>query len=150
MVRTISLVVGGVLLLWFVSTMLLGPSTAGVELNSPPAGNLETAPAPGQLPPCVTVHTYSARGWAGHDLTRSDFWLKGCNNQAGQLRIASGPTCAAQSFLGPGTASCSAVPSGSRLRVTVTFHYPGVLDLISSQPSTSTFYIDPSGSYSTL
>jgi hypothetical protein len=81
-------------------------------------------------------------------LTRSDAWLTGCNNSAGDLRIESGPTCSAQSILGPGAALCSAIPSGHNLRVTITFHYPGLLDQISGQPATSTFTINPSGNYS--
>lgn len=148
--RTVGLVVGGVFLLWFVGNLLLGPNTSGVELSSTPVAGVDMAPQPGELPKCVGAHTYSARGWSGHDLIRSDVWLTGCNNPAGQLRIKSGPTCAAKSFLGPGVAYCSASPSGSRLRVTVTFHYPAGLDSISGQPATSTFFIDPSGGYSSF
>jgi hypothetical protein len=139
--RNVAIAVGALFLAWFVGNLALGPSTGGVDLNSNLTGELAVQP------PCTAVHTYVGRGWAGHELVRSDVWLTGCKNPAGQMRILAGPTCEATSFLGAGTATCSSAPDGSDLSVTVTVHYPFGLDIVSGGPVTTTFRIDPGGGY---
>ena len=145
--QKIGLIVLGIFFFWFGLNMALGPSGSGSQTNYVWAGGPNATPQPGELPQCVKVHTYSTRGWTGHELIRSDVWVTGCNNAEGQLRVASGPTCTAETFLGPGTAFCSSAPSGNDLRVSVAFDY-GFLNQISGQLRTSTFTISPSGNYS--
>ncbi len=108
------------LAVWLMSPMLLGAGTGGVELNSP----VDVPPEPGQLPACVSVHTYDSRSWGGWKTVQSDVWLTGCNNSSGELRVQSGPTCTATSFLGAGEAICTATPDGSKLKVAVKVVYP--------------------------
>ena len=145
--RNVVIAVGAVLLAWFGASLALGPSGSGVDLNSETSAFSTGPPEPGAPTPCVRVHTYSLRGWGSHSLTQSNVWLVGCTDPAGHMRIASGPTCSATSFLGAGTASCYSTPDGSDLKVTVTIHYPFGLDWIANSPSTTTFRIDPGGGY---
>lgn len=127
-----------------VNALLLGPYTGGVYLNAPPAANSQ----PGSLPGCVSVHVFSSRGWGSWQTIHSQVDLSGCNTSDGQLRISSGPTCSASSFLGPGTASCSATNVGADIKVRVEIHYPYLLDWTSGSPSVTNFTINPSGNYS--
>jgi hypothetical protein len=130
---------------WLIGPMLPGSGSGGVELRSTYADFL---PQPGQLPACVSVHTYDLRSWGSWSTFRSDVWLVGCNNAAGQLRIASGPSCRATSFLGGGQATCIATPDGNKLKVTVNFVYPFGLNQVAGPKSSSTFWVDPGGGYS--
>ena len=66
------------------------------------------------------------------------------------MRLESGPACRATSFLGPGSATCTAMHWGTSLKVVVTVEYPFGLNLISGQPATSSFRIDPGGGYNSL
>jgi hypothetical protein len=147
MARKAFLVVGFALLLQFLGVMLLGPSTGGVELGQIPVPQPGADYQPGQLPPCVSAHTYARRAWPGLQMIGSDVWLVGCNDADGRLRISSGPTCQATSFLGRGTATCTASPSGSNLKVTVHINYPFGLDLLAGQPASTTFTLHPDGGY---
>jgi hypothetical protein len=78
---------------------------------------------------------------------RSDVWVAGCNDVYGHLRIASGPSCTATTFLGPGTATCTATPAGDRLKVVVHISYPFVFDWLYGRPSTTAWTISPDGGY---
>ena len=131
--------------LWIFGPVLLGGSTSGVELGNWPPPQLSDQP-PGS-PSCVTAHTYDSRSWPGLQMLRSDVWVIGCKDMLGHLRIASGPTCAATSFLGPGTATCTATPDGDRLRVVVHISYPFVLDWLSGRPSTTAWTVSPDGGW---
>jgi hypothetical protein len=117
---------------------------SGVELGSWPPVQPTDPPV---SPPCVTAHTYDSRGWGGWQAIRSDVWVMGCKDVAGQLRLASGPTCAATSFLGPGTATCTATPAGDRLRVVVTINYPLGLDWLAGRASTAAWIVSPGGGW---
>jgi hypothetical protein len=134
-----------VVAVWLISPMLLGSGTGGVEL-----GHTDTSfpPQPGQLPACVSVHTFEYRNWGGWKTIQSDVWLTGCNNAEGQLRLESGPTCRATSFLGSGQATCSAAADGNKLKVVVNILYPFDLNVLDPQKATTIFWIDPGGSYS--
>ena len=78
---------------------------------------------------------------------RSDVWVMGCKDVGGQLRLASGPTCSATMFLGPGTATCTATPAGDRLKVVVHISYPFGLDWLAARPSMTAFTLSPGGGY---
>jgi hypothetical protein len=132
------------LALWVFGPLLLGMSSSGVELGiwPPPLGD-----QPPESPPCVTAHTYDARSWPGLQMLRSDVWVTGCKDVFGHLRIASGPTCTATSFLGPGTATCTATPAGDRLKVVVHITYPFGLDWLSGRPSTTAWTVSPGGGW---
>jgi hypothetical protein len=125
--------------------MLLGGGGGGVELHS---SYSDFPPQPGALPACVSAHTFDSRSWGGWNTIRSDVWLTGCNNASGQLRIESGPTCQATSFLGAGHITCTATPDGSNLKVVVHVDYPLGLNLVAGQRTTTSFWVDPSGDYS--
>lgn len=96
---------------WLIGPMILGPGGSGVELGVWPP------PLPGDppavSPPCVTAHTYDSRSWPGWQTLRSDIWVTGCKDAQGRLRLASGPSCVATSFLGPGTATARLRPQAS-------------------------------------
>jgi len=81
---------------------------------------------------------------------RSDVWVMGCTDAQGHLRLASGPTCTATSFLGPGTATCTATPAGDRLKVVVHISYPFVLDWLNGRPSTTAWTLSPGGGYNAV
>lgn len=130
-----------VLVVLLFSPMLLGASTAGVELLSTPSGTSSG------LPHCVSAHTYDSRGWGGFTTVRSDVRLIGCNNPAGHLQLSAGPICDAKSFLGAGQATCIATSDGSDLKVVGHFVYPFGLNLLAGPNTTTTFWIDHSGSY---
>ena len=93
------------------------------------------------------AHTYQQRAWPGVQTLRSDVWVAGCKDMQGHLRLASGPTCSARSFLGAGTASCTATPDGDRLRVLVHISYPFGLDWIAGWPSTTAWTVSPDGGW---
>jgi hypothetical protein len=124
--------------------LLLGGSTSGVELGSWPPVQAADPPV---SPPCATAHTYDSRGWGSWQTVRSDVWVMACKDVAGQLRLASGPTCAATSFLGPGTATCTTTPAGDRLKVVVHITYPFGLDWLSGRPSTTAWTVSPGGGW---
>ena len=144
MSRKASWILAAGLVVFLFSPMLIGSGNAGVELNSTPASS---PPQPGELPACVSAHTYDSRGWGALKTIQSDVWLTGCNNSAGQLRLESGPTCRATSLLGGGQATCTAVPDGTSLKVFVHIVYPFGLNLIAGPNTTTTFWIDHSGGY---
>lgn len=73
--------------------------------------------------------------------------LIGCNNPAGHLQLSAGPICDAKSFLGAGQATCIATSDGSDLKVVVHFVYPFGLNVLAGPNTTTTFWIDHSGSY---
>lgn len=124
--------------------ILLGGSASGVELGSWPPVQPSDPPV---SPPCETAHTYDSRGWAGWQTLRSDVWVMGCKDTQGHLRLASGPTCTAKSFLGAGTATCIATPAGDRLKVVVHISYPFFLDWLNGRPSTTAWTLSPDGGY---
>jgi hypothetical protein len=126
------------------SPMFLGLGTSGVELRSTPTA---APPQPGELPACVSAHTFDRRSWGGLTTIEFDVWLMGCNDAAGQLRLESGPTCEATSFLGAGQATCTATQDGSELKVVLHLSYPFGLNLLAGPPTTRTFWIQPGGSY---
>jgi hypothetical protein len=82
-------------------------------------------------------------------MLRSDVWVTGCKDATGQLRVFSGPTCRATSFMGPGTATCTAVPEGDHLKVTVHITYPFFLESLNGMPSTTAFALR-SGSWTAV
>lgn len=148
MARNALLVLGLALLLWLVGSMLLGPGVSGVRLDHTQASHPGVAYQPGELPACVSVHTYDWRTWPGVQTIRSDVWLTGCNNSAGELRASSGPTCQATSFLGRGTATCTASPAGRSVKVVVHIVYPFGLNLIAGQPTTTSWTVNQYGNWS--
>jgi hypothetical protein len=125
-------------LIWLLGPMLLGVSAAGVELGNGPMST-DANGQPLESPPCVTAHTYDSRAWPGLQMLRSDVWVTGCKDATGRLRVFSGPTCRATSFMGPGTATCTAVSQGDNLKVTVHITYPFFLDSLNGRPSTTAF-----------
>jgi hypothetical protein len=133
------------LALWVFGSILLGGSSSGVELGTWPPPQLTDQPP--VSPSCVTAHTYDARGWPGLQTLRSDVWVIGCKDVLGNLRIASRPTCSATSFLGPGTATCTATPAGDRLKVVVHISYPFGLDWLYGRPSTTAWTVTPDGGW---
>lgn len=139
--RNVAIAVGALFLAWFAVNLALGPSGSAVELSSNQNEGLDSQPQ------CTAVHTFAVRGWAGHELARSDVRLTACKNSAGQMRIQGVPNCSAASFLGAGTATCSSAPDGSDLRVTVIVSYPFLLGPMLGLPATTTFRIDPGGGY---
>ena len=128
-----------VALAWLITPLLLGGSTSGVYLNSVPA-------AEGQ-PACETDHIFSARNWGGFDTIRYDVWVDGCVDANGRLQLNSSK-CSAKSFLGDGTATCTATQDANRLKVNLSLSYPLGIGLIAGYPTAPTFYLSPS-SYST-
>ena len=135
-------------LIWLLGPVLLGQSSSGVELGNGPM-NTDAAGLPLASPPCVSAHTYDYRSWPGLQMLRSDVWVTGCKDATGQLRVFSGPTCRATSFLGPGTATCRAVSEGDHLKVTVHITYPFFLDSLNGRPSTTAFALR-SGSWTAV
>ena len=129
---------------WLLGPMLLGGGGMGVEMGNGQV-NPSLSDQPPASPPCVSAHTYDSRSWPGFETLRSDVWVTGCKDAAGQLRVTSGPTCRATSFLGPGTASCTAVSQGDSLKVTVHVTYPFFLDSLSGRPATTAFTLTQSG-----
>jgi hypothetical protein len=148
--RKSSLVLVVVVAVAVMTPILFGYGTSGVELNAPPGVSPNALSQPSEPPGCVSVHTFSSRFWPGLQLLRSDVWLKGCTDSGGQMRLVSGPTCQATSFLGRGTASCTATPAGDSLSVLVRINYPFGLNDWAGQPTTTKFVIDPGGGYSEL
>jgi hypothetical protein len=144
MTRSTSAVVGVGLAVWMFGPMLLGSNASGVELGQTPVTQ------PGELPACVSAHTFDSRFWGGWQTLRSDVWLTGCSNSAGQLRAASGPTCRATSFLCPGSATCTASPAGDGLKVVVQLDYPFGLDLIAGRPLKTAFTVSRSGGWTAV
>jgi hypothetical protein len=132
---------------WLIGPLLLGSNASGVELGAWPQVVPSASDQPPVSSPCATAHTYDSRGWAGWQTLRSDVWVMGCKDTLGHLRLASGPTCAATSFLGAGTATCTASPAGDRLKVVVHISYPFVLDWLSGRPSTTAWTLSPDGGY---
>ncbi|HET7338489.1 MAG TPA: hypothetical protein VFK22_02990 [Candidatus Dormibacteraeota bacterium] len=104
--------------------------------------------APGALPTCIDVHNTNARGGPGYQLTRLDVSLTACNDSTGELRIARRPTCSVWTVMGPGTATCTATPAGSGLRVVVDATFPPVIEALTDPPLTETLLLSPSGSIS--
>ncbi len=149
MTRKSWLVLVAVVAVALMSPILFGNSTSGVELNAPPGVSPNVLSQPSEPPGCVSVHTFSSRFWPGLQLLRSDVWLKGCIDSGGQMRLVSGPTCQATSFLGRGTASCTATPTGKSLQVVVRIDYPFGLNEWAGQPTTTRFMITTNG-YSAL
>jgi hypothetical protein len=123
---------------WLIGPMLLGGGGSGVELGNGPI-DPTMSDQPPALPTCVSAHTYDSRSWPGFQTLRSDVWVTGCQDAAGQLRVTSGPTCRATSFMGPGEATCTAVSQGDHLKVTVHITYPFFLDSLNGRPSTTAF-----------
>jgi hypothetical protein len=141
MTRNASVVLGAAVAAWLIGPMLLGTSSAGVEMgNGPVSPGMSDQPEP---PPCVSAHTYDSRSWPGLQMLRSDVWVTGCKDAAGQLRVTSGPTCSATSFMGPGTATCTAVSQSGGLKVTVHVTYPFGLNSLAGQPSATAFTLSP-------
>jgi hypothetical protein len=132
---------------WLLSPMLLGGGASGVEQAPWPPVVPSASDQPPASPPCETAHTYDSRGWGGWQTLRSDVWVMGCKDTQGHLRLASGPTCTATSFLGPGTATCIATPAGDRLKVVVHISYPLVLEWLNARPSTTAWTLSPGGGY---
>jgi hypothetical protein len=141
------LVVGFALLLQFLGVMLLGPSTAGVQLGQIPIPQPVADYQPGQLPPCVSAHTYARRTWPGLQMIGSDVWLVACNDADGRLRISSRTDLSGDQLLGVRYRHVRASPSGSNLKVTVHINYPFGLDLLAAQPASTTFTLHPDGAY---
>jgi hypothetical protein len=137
-----------VALVWLLAPMLLGGGGNGVEMGNGPI-NPALSDQPPADPPCVSSHTYDYRSWPGFQTLRSDVWVTGCKDATGQLRVFSGPTCRATSFLGPGTATCRAVSEGDHLKVTVHITYPFFLDSLNGRPSTTAFALR-SGSWTAV
>lgn len=135
---------------WLLPPLLLGGSTGGVETGSTYALDASGNPDPNQHQPrCVSAHVFNAREWGSFETIRYDVSVHGCNDSNGRLQLTSSPTCSASSFLGPGSATCTASPDGDKLKVTVDITYPFGLGLIAGYPNPSTFYMDPGGGYST-
>lgn len=143
------LVLAVVVAVALMSPMLFGSGTSGVELNAPPGVTPNVLSQPNEPPGCVSVHTFSSRFWPGLQLLRSEVWLKGCTDSGGQMHLVSGPTCQATSFLGRGTATCTATPTGDSLEVVVRIDYPFGLNESAGQPTTTRFRINTNG-YSAL
>ena len=149
MSRRTVLAAGVLVRVWFLATISLGMNTAGVYLDSRPVVHAEgSAPQPGDPPTCVSARVSNGRGWGGLHTLYSEVRLTGCNNSRGQLRLTSGPTCYATSFLGPGTASCTPTNAGRDLKVVFKASYPFELDNFSGQAQSMTFRISPEGGYS--
>ena len=103
-----------------------------------------------RLPACVSAHTVDSREWGSLQTIRADVWVSGCKDANGRLQLSAQPKCTATSFLGPGTATCSATESGGSIKVVVYVVYPFGLDLIAGQPTTTSFMIDTGGGYQRL
>jgi hypothetical protein len=143
--RKVGMVLAAALAVWVIGSMVLGVGSSGVELGPYPP------PQPGdqplESPSCVMAHTYQQRSWPGLQTLRSDVWVAACKEVLGQQRLAAGPTCSATSFLGPGTATCTAAPDGDRLKVVVHISYPLGLDWIAGWPSTTAWTVSPGGGW---
>ncbi len=133
--------------LWVFGPILLGGSSGGVALGPWPPMQPDFYSPPASPPLCVAAHNYDARGWGTWQTMRSDVWVIGCNDAYGHLRLASGPNCTATTFLGPGTATCTATPAGDRLKVVVHISYPFGFDWLAGRPSTTAWTISPDGGY---
>jgi hypothetical protein len=146
--RNAAIALGIFVALWLVRGMLLGNGYSGVFLSSTPITHADGSPSrPGELPSCVSVRVLDTRSWPGLETIHSEVSLTGCNNSAGELRLTSGPTCKATSFLGPGTASCTATQSGRDLKVVFSANYPVGIGFFAVEPTTTTFRLTPEGSY---
>ena len=144
MTRRTSTILGVGAAFWLIGPMLLGSNVSGVALGNPMTWPVATDP-PGALPACNSSHTYDSRSWPGLQTLRSDVWVTGCKDAAGQMRVTSGPTCEATSLLSPGTATCTATSEGDHLKVVVHISYPFGLDWIAGRPSTTAFTLDSGG-----
>lgn len=139
-----------VVLMWFITPLLLGGSTGGVYGGSTYSTDAGGAPDPNQTQPnCISTHVFDQRAWGNWQTIRYDVWVNGCRDSNGKLQLSSPPACSASSFLGPGSATCTASRNGSRLKIDVRLTYPLYLGLIAGYPTSPVFYVDPGGGYST-
>jgi hypothetical protein len=147
--KRVSTVLGVGFALWVFGSLLLGNSSGGVFLNSTPViGDPSASYQANQLPKCVSAHRVDSREWGSLQTIRSDVWVSGCNDASGQLHLSAPPKCEATSFLGQGSATCTASQEGSSVKVVVHVVYPFGLDFIAGQPTTTSFTVSPSGNYS--
>jgi len=149
--KRVSIVLGVGFVSWVFGSLLLGGSSGGVFLSSTPmSGDPTGSDQANQLPHCVSAHTVDSRGWGSLQTIRTDVWVSGCNDANGHLQLSAQPKCTATSFLGQGTATCSASESGGSIKVVVNVVYPFGLDLIAGRETTTSFMVDPNGGYQRL